>query len=47
MIFGDRLFQPLIVLGQKLYLYSSHDVCIEINFTGSKFLVFVTVLCVT
>ena len=45
MIFGGKLFQSLIVLGQKLYLYSSHDVCIGINFIGSKFLVFMTVLC--
>ena len=47
MIFGSRLFQSLIILGQKLYLYSWHDVCIRINFIGSKFLVFVTVLCLT
>ena len=26
MIFDGNLFQSLIVLGQKLYLYSSHDV---------------------
>ena len=40
MIFGGKLFQPLIVLGQKLYLYSSHDVCTGINFIGSaEFLV--------
>ena len=45
MIFGGKLFQSLIVLGQKLYLYSSHDVCTGINFIGSEFLVFITVLC--
>ena len=33
----------LIALGQKLYLYSSHDVCIGINFIGSEFLVVITV----
>ena len=44
MIFGGRLFQSLLVLGQRLYLYSSHDVCVGINFIGSKFLVFLTVL---
>ena len=49
MIFGGKLFQSLIiiVLGQKLYLYLSHDVCTAINFIGSEFLVFVTVLCFT
>ena len=26
MIFCGKLFQSLIVLGQELYLYSSHDV---------------------
>ena len=45
MIFGGKLFQSLIVLRQKLYLYSSHDVCTGINFIGSEFLVFITVLC--
>ena len=47
MIFGGKLFQSLIVLGQKLYLYSSHDVCIGINFIWSEFLVFITDLCIT
>ena len=47
MIFGGKLFQSLIVLGQKLYLYSSHDVCTGIRFIGSEFLVFITVLCFT
>ena len=41
MIFGSKLFQSLIVLGQKLYLYSSHDVCTGINFIGLEFLVFI------
>ena len=44
MIFGGKLFQSLIVLGQKLYLDSPHDVCIGINFIGSEFLVFIPVL---
>ena len=47
MMCGGKLFQSLIVLGQKLYLYSSHDVCSGINFIGSEFLVFSTVLCFT
>ena len=47
MLFGGKLFQSLIVLGQKLYSYSSHDVCSGINFIGSESLVFVTVLCFT
>ena len=47
MIFDGKLFQSLIVLGQKLYLYLSHDVCIGKNFIGSEFLVFITVLCFT
>ena len=46
-IFDGKLFQSLIVLGQKLYLYSSHDVCTGINFIGSEFPVFITVLCFT
>ena len=45
MICGGKLFQSLIVLRQKLYLYSSHDVCTGINVIGSEFLVFITVLC--
>ena len=40
MIFGSKLFQSLIVLGHKLHLYSSHDVCPRINFNGSEFRVF-------
>ena len=47
MIFDDKLLQSLIVLGQKLHLYSSHDVCIGKNFIGSEFLVFITVICFT
>ena len=49
MLFGGKLFQSLIiiVLGQKLYSYSSHDLCSGLNFIGSKFLVFVTALCFT
>ena len=43
MIFGGKLLQSLIVLGQKLYLYSSHDVCTGMNFIGSEFLVSITV----
>ena len=43
MIFDGKLFRSLIVVGQKLYLYSSHDVCTGINFIGSEFLVFITV----
>ena len=38
MIFGSKLFQSLItILGQKLNLCSSHDVCTGINFNGSEF----------
>ena len=44
MIFDGKLFQSLIVLGQKLYLYSSHDVCIGKTFIGLEFLVFITVM---
>ena len=47
MIFNVKLFQSLIVLGQKLYLYSSRDVCTGISFIGSEFLFFITVLCFT
>ena len=45
MLVGRKLFQSLTVIGQKLYLYSSHDVSTVINFIGSEFLVFITVLC--
>ena len=37
MTFDGKLFQSLIILGQKLYLYSSHDVCTGIKFIGSEF----------
>ena len=36
MIFDGKLFQSLIVLGKKRYLYSSHDVCTGISFIGSE-----------
>ena len=43
MIFGGKLFQSLIALGKKLYLYSSYVVCTGINFIESEFRVFITV----
>ena len=44
MIFDGEVFQSFIVLGQKLYLYSSYDVCTGINFIGLEFLVVITIL---